>query len=138
MCVITVSLALCESTCPYPVADVPAGCLRIYPFTSVEVHCPESECILGSCGKVEMFESEGEDGRRIEKRLCESCVAWSALMRNVDGKKTGQAAGDNRPDRREEEDGLDSDGQELIMTPGASPDSSEFDSGVHDEVYGEA
>lgn len=86
MCVITISLALCDTTCPYPSPDVPAGCLKIYPFTSTEINCPKSESVLGSCGKVEMVKDEGRDGSRIGKRICESCVAWFALMRDKDGK----------------------------------------------------
>ncbi|ROW06822.1 hypothetical protein VMCG_03996 [Cytospora schulzeri] len=128
MCAITVSLALCDSTCPYPNSDIPAGCLKIYPFTAVEIHCPESEGVLGFCGRVEIFKSEDdEDGSRIVKRICESCVAWSALMRNRDGKRAEKNVRRNLPESREEQDGLDSDGQEAVMTPGGSSDPSEFE-----------
>lgn len=137
MCAIIVSLALCDNTCPYPDADIPAGCLKIYPFTSVEIHCPESECVLGSCGKLELLKNEREDGSRIEKRICESCVAWSALMRDRSGKKAKQNMERNLPESREEQDGLNSDVQEDIMTPGGSSDSSEFDLDVDNEVSGE-
>lgn len=135
MCAIIISLALCDNTCPYPNADVPAGCLKIYPFTSVEIHCPGSECVLGFCGKIEMLTNEGEDGRRIEKRICESCVAWSALLRDKDGKKTKQNINRELSNSYEEQrEGLDSDRQQLIMTPGGSSDSSNFEVDVDNEL----
>ncbi|KUI55347.1 hypothetical protein VP1G_02635 [Cytospora mali] len=136
MCVITVSLALCETNCPYHDADVPAGCLKIYPFTSVEIHCPDSGCVLGSCGNVEMFKDEGQDGSRIDKRICESCVAWSALMRNRHSKKSReQKLGKNvQPQRRQEQEELDSDGQEVMMTPVESSESSEVELDTNNEV----
>ncbi|KUI67293.1 hypothetical protein VM1G_03509 [Cytospora mali] len=136
MCVITVSLALCDTNCSYPDADVPAGCLKIYPFTSVEIHCPDSACILGSCGNVAMFKDESQDGSRIDKRICESCVAWSALMRNKRGKKlTEQKLEENvQPQRRQEQEELDSDGQEVIMTPVESSESSESEMDASNEV----
>lgn len=139
MCAIIISLALCDSTCPYPKADVPAGCLKIYPFTSVEIRCPGSECVLGFCGRIEMLKNEGEDGRRIEKRVCESCVAWSALMRDEDGKKTKQNIKRDLSKSYEwQQEGLDSDRQQLIMTPGGSSNSSNFGVDVDNELTGEA
>lgn len=86
-----------------------------------------------------MLESEGEDGSRVEKRICESCVAWSALMRGVDGRKKtsttltargpdARACVGGRHDRVSGARGLgDRDGLEGVMTPGASSDSSGFE-----------
>lgn len=135
MCVITISLALCDTTCPYPDADVPAGCLRIYPFTSGEIHCPDSEGVLGSCGYVEMCKGEGEDGSRVEKRLCESCVAWSALMRRKDGLSKKRRHDRGLEGRGRQQDGVwDRDGREVVLTPVGSLDSLEFELDVEKDT----
>lgn len=126
MCVIAVSLALCDNICLYLDADIPAGCLKIYPFTSDEIHCPESSGVLGSCGKVEMLKIEGKDGSKVDKRICENCVAWSALMRDKDGNKAKRTVVRSRAESHVGQESLDSDSEEAIMTPGNTSDSSEF------------
>ncbi|KAJ0124753.1 hypothetical protein J7T55_006094 [Diaporthe amygdali] len=118
MCVIIVDVALCDSTCSYAAADVPDGCLRIYPYTYSKSICEEAQRVLGCCGKVEMEKRENKNGSRIEKRICESCVAWSALMRDKDGRKARRSTRKSGPLR----DDSDSEWQTSVLTP---PDSTE-------------
>lgn len=66
------------------------GCMRIYPYTYRETHCPgaaENGFILGACGNVEMVtlkrarDHGAIKGCGIERRICEVCEVADALMR---------------------------------------------------------
>ncbi|KAK7740354.1 hypothetical protein SLS63_001557 [Diaporthe eres] len=104
---------------------IPAGCLKVYPYTYFESICDAAESILGSCGNVEMQKREEKNGSRIEKRICESCVAWSALMRDKDGRMT------RRSIRKEESLPSDS-GAEGAAVP--TPPDSAVSSGSETDV----
>ncbi|KAG6359899.1 hypothetical protein INS49_010952 [Diaporthe citri] len=69
---------------------------------------------------------EDKDGSRIEKRICESCIAWSALMRDKDGRRA------RRSIRKEVSLRSDSDAEEgaAVMTPPDSAVSSDFETDV--------
>ncbi|KAI7782245.1 hypothetical protein LA080_013651 [Diaporthe eres] len=126
MCVIIVDVALCDSTCAYSAADIPAGCLRVYPYTYFESICSAAQGTLGSCGNVEMEKREDKEGSRIEKRICESCVAWSALVRDKDGRKTRRSIRKAESLRSDS----DADGGAVVRTPPDSAKSSNFETDV--------
>lgn len=65
-------LLQCDSTYPCVASDLPAGCLRIYPYTYSQTICKAAEGAMGSCGNVEMQKCEDKQGSKIEKRVCES------------------------------------------------------------------
>ncbi|KAG8164242.1 hypothetical protein KVR01_006160 [Diaporthe batatas] len=119
MCVITVDVAICDST--YPNIELPDGCLKVYPYTYSESVCEQAENSLGSCGKVEMQKRQDKEGSQIEKRICEACAAWAALMRGRDGRMTRRSL--RRADSLRSDSG--SEYSVAIMTPSDSDELSE-------------
>ncbi|POS75088.1 hypothetical protein DHEL01_v206515 [Diaporthe helianthi] len=123
MCVIIVDIALCDSI--HHIADIPDGCLKVYTYTYSEATCEEAESVLGLCGNVEMQKREEQEGNRIEKRICEACVAWAALMRGQDGRRTRRSL---RRDSTQSDSG--SEYSVAVMTPSDSEELPDFEADV--------